>query len=136
MAEIKTKGTLLQAEISTVFTTVAQRLKITPGEGNRNEIETTDLDDDAETSVSGILREGEYDVEGHLDPENATHAYLWTLKGSGAANNWKLILPNSAASEYAFSAWLKSFKLGEIGIDGLQKFTAKLKATGLVTLTV
>ena len=135
MSKIKTKGTLLQVSISSTFTTVAQRIRIVPNERTRNEIETTDLDDDDATSVAGIRRAGEVELEGYLDPEDATHAYLEASYASGAIEAWKHILANSAASEYAYSGWIMSFQLGEQAIDGTVRFTIKIKITGAVTHT-
>jgi hypothetical protein len=131
----KTKGTLLQISISTVYTTIANRVTVTPAEGTRNKIETTDLDDDAETSVSGIERGGEYTVEGNYDPGNATHAYLWSSFKSGTDQALKLVLANAAASEADFTAWLSGFQIGAATVDGYQKFTAKMQVTGEVTIT-
>jgi len=138
MAESRTKGTLLQVSISSVYTTIAQRVSVKPNKSSRNSIETTDLDDDAETSLAGILRSGEVVLNGNLDTANAGHAYLWSSHNTAAgapAENWKIILTDTGASEYAFSGWIMDFEVGEATIDGLNKFTMTIKITGVVTLT-
>lgn len=136
MAVAKTQGALLQLSIASVYTTVAQRLRIKPNEPTRNKLETTDLDSTAETSVSGILREGEVELEVFLDTADATHAALWTLKGSGAVGDWKIIYADTGATVDAFSGWISGGPTtGEMTTDGLQKATIKMQITGVVVRT-
>lgn len=135
MAVAKTQGAVLQLSIASVYTTVAQRVRIKPNDSTRNKLETTDLDSTAETSVSGIIREGEVELEVFLDTADATHAAIWTLKGSGAVGDWKIIYADTGATVDAFSAWISGISTGEFTTDGLQKATIKTQITGLVVRT-
>ncbi len=135
MASNATQGTLLQLSISAVFTTIAQRVRVKPNEVKREKIETTDLDSTWESSIAGIPRAGELEMEINYDAGAATHAALWASFGTGTVEAWKLILADSGTATFAFSGWIMSFQPGEATVDGLQKATLKIQVTGAVTLT-
>lgn len=135
MAANATQGTLLQLSISSVFTTIAQRVKVVANEVTRAKIDTTDLDSTWETSIPGIPRGGEIELEINYDPGNATHAALWTSLGAGTVEDWKLILADAGAAAFAFEGWITSFKPGEATVDGLQTASLKIQTTGAVVLT-
>ncbi len=131
MATNATQGTLLKQG----STTIAQRVRIKPNEVKREKIETTDLDSTWESSIAGIPRAGELELEINYDAGGATHAALWTLVGSGAVDNFSLTLTDAGGAVFAFAAWVMSFQPGEATTDGLQKATVKFQVTGAVTLT-
>lgn len=131
MAEHGTQGTLLKLG----GTTVAQRVRINPNDNTRNKIETTDLDDTAETSIPGIMRGGELELEVNYDAGVATHASLWSAYENKTVGSWSLVLQDSGSATFDFSGWISSFKPGEAAVDGLQRATIKITVSGTVTLT-
>lgn len=135
MAVNSTQGTLLKVTIATVLTTVAQRVSIKPNEVSHNEIETTDLDATAETSIAGIERGGELDLTVNWDMSLATHAFLEASRVAKTILVWNLILTDTGACTDAFSAWIKSRKIGDAEVDKKQEANFKLKVTGASTLT-
>ena len=90
-----------------------------------------------EESAVGILRSGELGIEIVYDPANATHANA----GSGlladfvarTATTWTLVFPDSAATEWTWSAFVTGF---EPDADHAGALTASVtfKPTGVVTL--
>ncbi len=130
-----TQGTLLKLSISSVFTTVGQRVRVKPAELTRAKIETTDLDSTWETSIAGIPRAGEIELEINYDAAAATHAALWSSFGLGTVESWKLILADTGAAEYAFTGYITSFMPSEAVTDGLQKAMLKIQISGAVVLT-
>jgi len=134
MAVNSTKGTLLQAEISSVFTTIAQRISIKPNEVSHNEIETTDLDASSSTSIAGIERAGELEMTLNWDMSNSTHAFLETTRANRTIINWKLILSDTGAATDSFSGWIMSRKIGDAEVDKKQEATFKIKITAASSL--
>lgn len=131
MGTNSTQGTLLKVN----STTIAQRVRIKPGENQRKEIETTDLDSTDDTYILGIRRGGTYELEINYDPASATHATLWSLYTGNTSASYKLVLADSGAAEIDFTGLLQSFQLGEMTTDNLQKATIKVRVTGSVSLT-
>lgn len=129
------KGTLLQLEIASVYTTVAQRVRVAPPERTREEIDTTDLDSDDESSIPGIRRGGEVELVCNYDPANATHAALLTSYNNGTVESWKVVYADSGAGEDSFDGWISSYKKGEAEVDGLVTLELTIKVTGNVSFT-
>ena len=131
MAANATQGTLLKRD----GTTIAQRVTVKPNAHTRAKLETTDLDSTWETSIPGILRGGEVEMEGNYSAADATHAALWSSFGSGTVETWQLILADTGGAVFGFTGWISSMQVGEAKTDGVQKFTIKIQTTGVVTLT-
>lgn len=135
MAVNSSQGTLLQVSISSVFTTIAQRVTIKPNEVTHKDIETTDLDSTAETSIPGIERGGEMELGLNWDMSQATHAFLETSRAARTVLSWKLILADTGLCTDAFSGWIMSRKIGDAETDKKQEATFKIKVTGASSLT-
>ena len=135
MAYSPGNGTVIQAEISAVFTTITQcTMTGIPGM-ERTPIETTDLDDTWSNFIVGLPRSKELEFELNYDPAAATHAYLDTIFRSGASNNFKVILADAGAAVFAFGGYVVDFSPGEATVDGLVKFKGKIRISGAITLT-
>ena len=132
-APIPAQGSLLKVSISSTLTAVSKRTKIKGPPRKRAKIETTDLDSVAETSIPGIPRGEEVELELNLNPGDTGHAYLETSYEAGNIESWAYVL--SQGSSYAFSGYITSFELGEVTTDGLQKAMLKIQITGAVVLT-
>lgn len=130
MGTNSTQGTLLKVS----STTIAQRVRIKPAEHTRADIETTDLDSTWKTYIAGIPDGGEMELEINYDPGSATHATLWSLFGSGAVDDFQLVLTDAGAAVISFDAIVKGFMLGEMTTDQLQRATVKLRITGAVAI--
>lgn len=134
MTAVASQGTLLKY-LNSSYITVTQRTSVKPNAHTRAKLETTDLDSTWETSIAGIPRAGEIEMEGNYDAGTTSHAYLWASLGTGTVETWQLILTDSGGAIFAFSGWIASMQLGEAKTDGIQKFTIKIQITGASTLT-
>ena len=128
-----TQGSMLSAAISGTQTTLTKRTKIKPHPRKRAKLETTDLDSADETSLPGIRRGGELELECNWNPKDSTHDYLETSYQAGNIESW--VFTTSAGSTYAFSGWISELDLGEATTDGVLKGSIKIQVTGVTTLT-
>lgn len=133
MAEIRTKGTVLQLSISSVFTTITQGVKIKLPKRKRGDIEMTDLADNAKSFAAGIKEAGEVEFEFHTDQAAVTHAALETSYGAGTTDAWKVVWPNATA--VAFSGYINEKHEGDAEIDGKFLGSIKIKIDGDATIT-
>lgn len=131
MAANSSQGTLLKLS----GTTIVQRTTIKPNAMTRAKLETTDLDSTWETSIAGIPRGGELEMEGNYSAGEATHASLWSSFGSGTVESWSLTLTDAGGAVFAFSGYITSLQIGEAKTDGIQKISIKIQITGAVSLT-
>lgn len=134
MAANSSQGTLLKY-LNSTYITVAQRTSVKPNAHTRAKLETTDLDSTWETSIAGIPRAGEIEMEGNYDASTTSHAYLWASFGTGTVETWQLILTDAGSATFAFSGWISSMQVGEAKTDGIQKFSIKIQITSSVVLT-
>ena len=106
MAKVKCKGTVLQQELSMVFTAVAQvaSLEVTGGESETTEVTTLDTSGAGKEYMSTGYSEGG-SVSGELlfDPALAGHQAITDLITTPAEQNWKIIFADTGTTEMAFT---------------------------------
>ena len=90
-----------------------------------------------EEVVATILRSGEITLEIVYDPANATHKYatgglLYDMV-SRTAITLTLIFPDTATTEWTFSAFVTAFE-PSAPVDGALTASVTLKPTGVVTI--
>jgi len=103
--------------------------------GEASEIDVTSLDSpNRYREFIALLKDGgEVSLEGFLkDSTNAED--MFELFESLEIVEWKVELPNSDTVE--FEAFVKSFKLSGIEVEGAVGFTGALRLSGSVTYTV
>lgn len=127
--------TLLQLSIASTFTTIVQRIEVAAPERTRAKIETTDLDSDDETSISGIRRNGQVKLKCNHDISLATHAALLAAYADGLPRDWKQIMADTGAETDAFSGWVSSYQKGAAKVDGLVDSSLTIEVTGAITNT-
>lgn len=135
MARLKGKGSQLQLEIASVFTTIAQLTSIDGPEAEIEDADASALDTSGagkEYDPTGWVEPGECSSEGLFDPALATHKALTALITTPAKKNWKLNFSDSGPSVWPFAGFLK--KLGpKIEMGDLVRFSFSVKLSGLVT---
>lgn len=141
MAKLQGKGTLLKVEISSVYTTIAQ---VTDLSGPQSEVGTfngTSLDGAVgmEKYPTGFVDGGTLSGTMFLDPTNSTLQYLTDnittpIRSSGADRDdaFKIIFPNSAATEWPFNGIIKTLGLTVALNDGI-KSPFSIEVNGMVT---
>lgn len=134
MAKNPAKGTLLKATISSVLTTVAQRLSLDGPSMEVGQAETTDLDSGAWKTYRPTIADGG-EVSGTLlyDPADTTHAFLFTQIGAPTVIVWNIVFADAAPTTFSFSGFLT--KLAPTGIEVEANLEAEfaIKVTGAVT---
>lgn len=132
MAKNKSKGTALQLEIATVFTTIAG---VTSLDGPDPEVKTfdaTSLDGGVgeEVEPTGYVKGGNVSGKLFFDPVAATLQALTDLLLAPAVVNWKILWSDAATTAWPFAGILKKVKPAaeisnglladfEIELDGL-----------------
>ncbi len=135
MAAVPTNGCNLKLSISSVFTTIPQRVSISIPKISRAAIDTTDLDSTADTVIVGIKRSDPFSFTINWDQANTVHNALFSSLDSGVLESWKYIATDSGASEVAFSGYVVGFESEDIAVDGVQRAKVTVKPSGAVTLT-
>ena len=136
MAKVPSKGTVLQQEISSVFTAVAQLTEISQGGIESETYDATTLDTSGagkEYSQTGYSEGGTVDISGFYDPALAGHQAITDLVTTPADQNWKIIYADTGTTECPFTSAGLSWETTAAMADGL-KFSSSLKVDGLLTL--
>lgn len=133
MAKVISKGTQLQLDIATVFTTIAQVLGL---DGPGAEVETYDataLDSGVgkEKKPTGYVEGGEVSGDLLFDPVLVTHQALTDLLTTPAVKAWKEIFADAAPTTWPFNGILKTFSPTVDMADGL-KASFSIELDGIV----
>lgn len=134
-AVVPGKGTLLQVSISSVFTTVAQRVSLDGPDRSVGTAETTTLDSTAKTFRATIVDNGTVGGKLYFDPQDATHLYLIGLVDTPGMASWKLTVPDADATVFAFSGILTKLKMTGMEVEGNLEAEFEIKISGAVTHT-
>lgn len=134
MTKIASKGTALQLDIASTYTTIAQVMEITgPGpEVGRFAANALDGAVGIEKVPTGYVDGGTVSWEMFFDPVAATHQALTDLITAPAVANWKEIWSDAAATEWPFAAILTKFEPKATVDDGL-KASCEAELSGIVT---
>lgn len=138
MAKIKCKGTVLQIDIATVYTAVAQLISHTPPSMKSLAYDSTTLDTSGagkESELTGYAEAGNFEAEIFWDPELAVHQAITDAIVTPAETNWKTIFVNSGASELGYTCTELEFAPAVNMNDGL-KASISGKPDQLATITV
>lgn len=132
MSKVVCKGTVLQQDIASVYTALAQLISI---EGPGPEVETFDataLDSGVgkEFDVTGYVDGGELSFDLFFDPALGGHQNLTDLLTTPVVENWKEIF--SDATAWPFSGILTGLSPTTDMGDAL-KASCAIKLDGLVT---
>lgn len=131
MAKIKGKGSLLQLEIASVFTTISQMTSL---DFPAPEVETFDgtcLDTTGpgkEPDPTGYADSGECGFELFFDPVLTVHQALTDLISAPAVVNWKAKFADAAVTVWSFAGILTKLSPSAKMNDGVKaQGTIKLK---------
>lgn len=135
MTKYAGKGSILQLEIASVFTTITQLLSIDGPDMKPEVYESRTLDDGAGIGQkpTGYVNGGTVSVEGFFDPVGATHQALTDLVTAPAVVNWKIKYSDGSATAWPFAGTLTNFKTSIKMNDGI-KFNGEITLDGIPTL--
>lgn len=133
MAKLKGKGTVLQQQLGTVMTAVAQIISI-EASGMESETYESDTLDNSNAGIpydaTGRTEGGSISGEMFYDPALAGHKALLVLLTTPADETWKLIF--SDTTEWSFTGAGFSYSVNVVLNDGV-KANFGIKLDGLPT---
>lgn len=130
MAKIAVKGTVLEVEIATVLTAVAQLTAIQEPSVTPSVFDTTTIDQAGpgeRCQPTGYTKAEGFSARGFLDEELAPHAFLRDASDDGDMLSLNIVKPNGAECAFdAVCAYKPSgdmrgggvFEISSVGIDG------------------
>lgn len=132
------KGAVIKAGATATPTTVVPGLKSVgmPG-GDREMIDVTNHGSVAtKESIPEPLRDiRQLEVTLFYDPADAEHERLRAAQAAGTLEYQTLTLPDTGAAQWAFSGYITSFSLPELGVSGALECTYTFTAVGAETFT-
>lgn len=135
MAYAPGKGTILQLEIASVFTAIAQLVNVTPPSMSVGTSETTHLASTWREFIGSIPDGGEITFTIEYDSADASHAALSSKFAGCAVENWKVLFNDAGDTEVAFSGIITGFSWDEVVIDNVVTASLTVKVSGTVTVT-
>lgn len=104
MAKIPCKGTLLELEISSVDTAVAQVIELSADLMRSLTFDSTDLSTGVGKTKgqTGYAEQGDISGTIFYDPAQATHTYYASIIATPAENNGNIVLADGSTTHLAF----------------------------------
>lgn len=135
MAKVKGKGTVLQQQIGTVYTAVAQIIGMDLPDMESETYESDTLDN-ANAGIpydpTGRTEGGSFGFELFYDPALSGHQSLLSLLTTPADQAWKVIFADTGTSEWTFTAAGFGFG-GSVALNDGVKASCTMKLDGLPT---
>jgi hypothetical protein len=135
MSVIPGLGTLLKATITSVLTTVAQRVSIDGPEMSVGTAETTNLDSTWKTFRPTLPDGGTLSGTLQYDPKDASHAFLFTLISSPSQTGNVMNLVFKDGTIAAFTGILTKLKPTGMEVEGNLEAEFEIKVTGDIVIT-
>ena len=113
-----------------VFTTVAEITEVTPGGKSRNKIDTSNHNEGKESSVLGILRQGDAGLKVNFLGDNATHVQINDDIDNNTKALWRVLYPSGLSR--TGPGYVSSLVFDGVPVDGKQAATIGLAWAGEV----
>jgi len=132
------KGTLLKAGDAAnpeVFTTIAEVKSISGPDISRDTLDVTNMDSSGNFRefVATLQDGGTVSFDINFIGDNATQTGLKTDMDAGTARNFELLMPNTGATLFTFTALIVGISYS-FEVDGIISASISLKITGTVTI--
>ena len=113
------------------FATIAEVKSFSGPGGEASEIDVTSLDSTGKEFRLGLQDEGNITLDCLLVPGDTAQVGLRADRADGTVRNFKLILPDTAATTLSFAALVKGFSIAG-GVDDVVSASISLRVTGAV----
>lgn len=139
MATLESQGVKLQVGAGDgppeTFADVGQVVDISGLRGGQaTVIDVTNLASTRREKRMGLADEGQVSLTVQYDPTDAQQIRLETLRDGRNLGNFKVLLTNSPATEFAFSGYVLSFSV-DSAVDQVIQGAVTIEITGEVTKT-
>jgi hypothetical protein len=137
MSRLKCKGTILQLDISSVYTTIAQLIGLTPPGLKSLSFDATTLDQAGvgkALDLTGYAESDGFEAEIFWDPALSPHGTIETNITTPAKTNWRIELTDSGPTQIDWTSAGLELKPAVAMLDGL-KASVKGEVDGLPTVT-
>ena len=137
MAQLKCKGTILQLDVATVYTTIAQVISLTPPSIKSLEYDATTMDQagvGTAFELTGYAESDGFEAEIFWDPALSIHDTVENNITTPAKTDWRIELTDSGPTQIDWSTASLEIKGAVAMLDGL-KATIKGGVDGLATIT-
>ena len=112
------KGTLLAHGVSSVYTTIGQRVSLDGPEMEVVKADTTHLDSANKTSRPAIADPGTMSGKLWYDPQDTIHKLLFGFVGTTSnSEQFKLTFADASPTIWTFNAWLSKWKATGIEVE-------------------
>lgn len=129
------KGTLLQLSISSVLTTIAQRVQVVPPKMKNPKVDTTNLDSTWRTNRATIPDGGMVNMIIQYDAGAVTHAALWTSFQAGTTETWAIVLTDAGAATIGWSGHIEDFEFDNAEVDNILQANLAITVSGAIVIT-
>ena len=127
------QGTVCKVNISSTMTAIKNVYRFTRQGAPAAEIDVTNLESTAKEFILGLQDFGTLTLDLHPDYGDAGQNKLRTLRASGAAENFEIILPTAVDRKLTFAARvMQDSETG--GVDAAYEGSFDLRITGAVTV--
>lgn len=135
---ILTDGTVIQrgdGGSPEAFSTIPGVFSIDPPNEELPEIDVSDLESTAAEFKVGLIDNGVVTIRGTYVPSDTQQDGLMTDRSNKTLRNFRILLTSASSPEetVSFSAYVKQFRIAEIGLGARHEFTAALRISGAVT---
>lgn len=135
MAVVQSQGVQLQlgdGASPEVFTSVGQVTNVSGLRGGQaTVIDTTNLSSTRREKTMGLPDEGQVTVSLHYDPSDAQHTQMEVARAGRTLTNFKLTLPTTPVTEFAFSGFVLTFPINN-ALDTVVQGDVTIEITGEV----
>ena len=137
MTTVPTQGSVLQSSDAAspeTFAAVGQLVDIGELGVERALIDVTNLASTLRQYRGAIPDGSEMDLTFQYDPDNAKQTLMKTDIDADTVRNYKVLLSDSPATDFSFTALVISWKIGG-PIDEVVPLNVRIKITGSLTIT-
>ena len=134
MAKISAQGSVIEIETaisSAVYAAVGQVVSFDGLDGERPDVDVSDLASTAREYILGLKDNGNMGLEVMRDDDDVGQAHIQTMLGEDQARSLRITLSNN--DTYTIDCLAKSFTLAG-GVDDTVRGTVNFKLTGDVTI--
>lgn len=136
MARVDSQGLYLQAGDGAspeTFTTIGEICDMPPFVANKNLRDQTCLDSTVREYGAGLFDPPSVSLTMFWDPDDAQQTALYTAYTDEAADNYRVLCPDSPATTWSFSAKIIGFTTPYAGVDADIQWDVTFQLTSTIT---